>query len=236
MTARHAARPDAPKARSPLARLWGALTARPWALVIFVAAVVFLALLEDVLGGSMMALDQTAYHVIVEGMRQDWLTPIMESVSELATPVVLLVMLLVVAAFAPGRRPGWCAGLNLVLVVALNLLLKQVVQRPRPDGFRLVAETGYSFPSGHSMVAMAFYGLLLWMVWNYERDRVQRWAFSLGFALIIVAVGFSRIYLGVHYASDVIAGFCVSLAWLAFYTRVVAPLLMPERDQEGTDG
>ena len=71
------------------------------------------------------------------------------------------------------------------------------------------------------------------MVWRYERDRAVRIGCSVALAVLIVAVGVSRIYLGVHYASDVVAGFCASLAWLAFYTRVVAPLFLgkaPSRD------
>ena len=195
-----------------------------------VAACVFIWLLEEVGEGELTKLDAGAYLLFVQNLRQPWLTPYMESISELAQPVVLLVMLLAVEAFAPGRRPGACAAVNLVCAVALNLLLKQLVQRPRPDGFRLIAETGYSFPSGHSMVAMAFYGLLAWMVWHYERDRFVRWFCVIGFGLVIVLIGISRIYLGVHYASDVIAGFCVSLIWLALYTKLVVPLMLDEKN------
>ena len=133
-----------------------------------------------------------------------------------------------IAAFAPGRRPGACCALNLVLVVALNQTLKFLIQRPRPEGFALAAETGFSFPSGHSMAAMAFFGLLVWIVWHYKRDRAMRWMCAGAFSLIIVLIGLSRIYLGVHYASDVIGGFCVSLAWLALYTHLVAPLFLGE--------
>ena len=119
-----------------------------------------------------------------------------------------------------------------MLAVALNFLLKTIVQRPRPDGFRLVAESGYSFPSGHSMVSMAFYGLLLWMVWQYEQDRVVKWICVTGFAILILFVGISRIYLGVHYASDVIAGFAVSAIWLAVYTKVAVPILLGEDGEQ----
>ena len=191
-----------------------------------VAVVVFTVLLEDVLEGDLIRLDEAAYWLIVQHLRFDWLTPVMTSISALATPVALLVLLLVVAAFAPGRRPGFMCAVNLALVVALNQLLKFCIQRPRPEGFRLAAVTGFSFPSGHSMVAMAFFGLLAWFVWRYERDRLMKWLCCAGFALVIVLVGISRIYLGVHYASDVVAGFCVSLAWLAFFTRVAAPLFL----------
>ena len=195
-----------------------------------VAACIFIWLLEEVGEGELTKLDTGAYLLFVQTLRQPWLTPYMESISELAQPVALLAMLLAVEAFAPGRRPGACAAVNLVCAVALNVLLKQLVQRPRPDGFRLIAETGYSFPSGHSMVAMAFYGLLAWMVWHYERDRFVRWLGVIGFGLVIALIGISRIYLGVHYASDVIAGFCVSLIWLALYTKLVVPLMLDEKD------
>lgn len=195
-------------------------------IVALVAAVVFLVLLGEVAEGELMRLDALAYRAIVEGLRSDVLTPVMEGFTSLASVVVLAVMAAVIAALAPGKAPGWCVSINLACVVALNALLKVIVQRPRPEGFRLIEETGYSFPSGHSMVAMAFFGLLIWMIWRYHRRDAMRVVWCVVFGLVIVMVGVSRIYLGVHYASDVIAGFCVSLVWLAFYTRVVAPALV----------
>lgn len=193
--------------------------------------VIFIGLLEDVLSGELMKLDYAAYWLVVEHMRADWLTPIMESFSALATPVTLLVLLLAVSAFAPGRRPGWCCAVNLGLVVLINQGLKYLIQRPRPEGFRLATASGFSFPSGHSMVAMAFFGLLAWFVWRYEKDRRQRVALLVAFGLVIVMIGLSRIYLGVHYASDVVAGFCLSLVWLSLYTRLAVPLFMGDVEE-----
>ncbi|MBR3235694.1 MAG: phosphatase PAP2 family protein [Atopobiaceae bacterium] len=202
-------------------------------MVLFVVAVVaFLVVLSNVLAGDLLRLDYYAYQIFVVRMRREWLTPIMRSISELALPVVLLVMLLAVQAFAPGRWPGLFAMVNLVGVVLVNQVFKFMVQRPRPEGFRLIAESGYSFPSGHSMVAMGFYGLLAWMAWHYEKDPVVRRVSVVGFALIVAMVGMSRVYLGVHYASDVIAGFCLSLAWLALYTTLVAPIFLPEGEPD----
>lgn len=195
-------------------------------LVLLVCTIVFVALLGEVLEGEIMRLDTMAYRFFVETLRSDVLTPVVEGITSLASVVVLAVMAAVIAALAPGKAPGWCVTVNLVCVVALNTLLKAVVQRPRPEGFRLVAESGYSFPSGHSMVAMAFFGLLIWMIWRYHKRDAMRIVWCVFFGLVIAAVGMSRIYLGVHYASDVIAGFCVSLAWLAFYTKAVAPLFV----------
>lgn len=195
-------------------------------IVLLVAALVFVVLLEEVAEGEIMQLDTLAYQLFVERLRSDALTPVMEAFTSLASVVVLAVLAAVIAALAPGKAPGWCVAVNLVGVVVLNTVLKELVQRPRPDGFRLISETGYSFPSGHSMVSMAFFGLLIWMVWRFHRKDVMRVVWCVTFGLVIVMVGVSRIYLGVHYASDVIAGFCVSLMWLVFYTKVVAPLFV----------
>lgn len=175
-----------------------------------------------------MKLDQMAYWLVVENLRSDWLTPIMESFSALATPVSLIAMLLVIAAFAPGKRPGWFCTVNLALAVLLNVVLKTLIQRPRPEGFRLAVESGFSFPSGHSMAAMAFFGLIVWMVWHYEQDRRQRLLLTVAFSAVIVMIGISRIYLGVHYASDVLGGFCASIIWLVFYTKLAAPAFLGE--------
>lgn len=203
--------------------------------IVCACIILFIELLDDVLEGDLMTLDRLARAFFVENLRADWLTPIMESISALATPLSLLVLLLVIVAFAPGKRPGMFCAVNLVLVAILNVVLKELVQRPRPEDIGLVVETGFSFPSGHSMVAMAFFGLLVWLVWHYEKDRVMRLACCGGFSLIILLIGISRIYLGVHYASDVLAGFCVSLAWLALYTSIAAPLFLHQPREEKSE-
>ena len=113
-----------------------------------VCAIVLVMLLENVLDKENMKLDAAAWWLFGERLRQPWLTPIMESFSALATPVTLLVVLGVAAAFAPVKRPGWCNVLNLGLVVLLNQAMKFVIQRPRPDVLRLVDVSGFSFPSG----------------------------------------------------------------------------------------
>lgn len=188
-------------------------------------AIVLVMLLENVLHEESMKLDAAAWWLLGEHLRQPWLTPIMESFSALATPVTLLVVLCIAAAFMPVKRPGWCSVLNLGLVVLLNQTMKFAIQRPRPDVLRLTDVSGFSFPSGHSMAAMAVFGLLAWCVWRYEKNPRRRIALMCLLALVIVMVGISRIYLGAHYASDVLGGFCVSMIWLVLYTKVIAPAL-----------
>jgi undecaprenyl-diphosphatase len=101
--------------------------------------------------------------------------------------------------------------------ILLNVVLKHLFLRPRPEWKDpLLTLTTYSFPSGHTMVATVFYGSLCAFVFSSVRDWRWRVLAVVVSALMISLVGFSRIYLGVHYLSDVLAAIAEGLAWLAF--------------------
>lgn len=108
-----------------------------------------------------------------------------------------------------------------MVIFLSNQLLKNIVARPRPEGFRLVEESGYSFPSGHSMVSMAFYGFIVYWIFEKVKNPYLKWSSMIAISFIIIAIGLSRIYLGVHYASDVIAGFCISISYLILFTNLI---------------
>ncbi len=92
--------------------------------------------------------------------------------------------------------------------------LKIFFSRPRPLDPVYEAARGFSFPSGHSMSAMTFYGLLIYIVYDKVENRAIRWTLICLLSLFIILIGFSRIYLRVHYASDVLAGFALGFIWL----------------------
>jgi undecaprenyl-diphosphatase len=94
------------------------------------------------------------------------------------------------------------------------LLLKSSIQRTRPDNPLLQAVNGYSFPSGHALMSVIFYGLLIYIAWHEIKIRWLSRSISILLALLILFISFSRIYLRVHYASDVIAGLSVGFIWL----------------------
>ncbi len=115
--------------------------------------------------------------------------------------------------------------LNIAVGSLLNEILKQLFHRARPDILRLVEVTDYSFPSGHSMNSMIFYGFLVYLMLKYLQPRFKYPAVFI-FSLLILLIGTSRVYLGVHYASDVVAGFIIGLAWLAFYIHISGKYIM----------
>ena len=96
-------------------------------------------------------------------------------------------------------------------------IIKQAVERPRPPiEFALIVENNFSFPSGHSIVAVSFFGLILYfLIKSIKRKSVQIILLFFGIVLITL-IGFSRIYLGVHWTSDVIASYLLGLSWIAF--------------------
>ncbi len=132
----------------------------------------------------------------------------------------------VYAAFAPLALGGllWrglrreSASLAVCLggAALLNFLLKNLFERARPDMFKVISVTGYSFPSGHAMVSLCFYGMLAYILCRrFPRLGPQILVYCLTAALV-TAIGFSRIYLGVHYPSDVLGGYIAGGTWLLF--------------------
>lgn len=109
---------------------------------------------------------------------------------------------------------GWFILLSSGMGSVFNIILKNIFKRQRPDIHRLISETGYSFPSGHSMGSFIFYGALLYMIIHYTRNKRRQTLAGIIIALLIFFIGLSRIYLGVHYPSDIIGGYTAGGAWL----------------------
>ena len=109
---------------------------------------------------------------------------------------------------------------NVLIITILNQLLKILFMRPRPEIMRLIEEQGYSFPSGHCMVSTAFYGLLIYLIYKNVKNKYIKYTLCTILSILILIICLSRIYLGVHYASDVIGGFCFSIAYLIIFINV----------------
>jgi undecaprenyl-diphosphatase len=94
--------------------------------------------------------------------------------------------------------------------------LKHFFGRPRPDVPLLFQAEGLSFPSGHALFSVTFYGLLVYIIYHMIKHKPLKWILIVLLFILMIIIGFSRVYLRVHYASDVIAGFCVGFMWLVF--------------------
>lgn len=149
-------------------------------------------------------------------------TPVLTSIMKLFTfigsfPVVLVIFLIVSFIFfrvLKSRTEIFLVAAVIVGTQVINLLLKLLFHRARPDIHLLIDVGGYSFPSGHAMSAFAVYGILTFVFWRHIPKRIGRISLIIGSSMFILFIGMSRIYLGVHYPSDIIGGYFASAAWL----------------------
>ncbi|MEO6490340.1 MAG: phosphatase PAP2 family protein [Ferruginibacter sp.] len=97
---------------------------------------------------------------------------------------------------------------------AIMFLLKTILKRQRPNVPLISQAHGYSFPSGHTFTSMVFFGMVAYVVYKSIQNRFLKWLLIIILVCFTFMVGFSRVYLRYHYASDVIAGFCLGIIWL----------------------
>ena len=190
-------------------------------IILFICLTGFLALAEDVFHKEIMNGDIIGYEIISKFLISDFVTPIAKFITNFGGAIFLIVLTIVLFIVIKNKKIGVSIFSNLVIVTILNQLLKGILQRPRPTEYRIIEETGYSFPSGHSMISMAFYGYLIYLIYKYVKNKYIKWTSIVVLSLLICTIGISRIYLGVHYTSDVLGGFLISISYLVIFISAV---------------
>lgn len=189
-------------------------------IILLLCMIAFFAIAEEILENEIWRFDDNVYN-IVSKLISDPLTSIFKVITNLGGAIGILTITVAIFICFKNKKYGYYTVLNLAIVVVMNQVLKFIVQRPRPTEFRIIQEGGYSFPSGHSMASMAFYGFLIYLIYHKVENTYLRWGLCTILSLLILTIGISRIYLGVHYASDVFAGFCLSISYLILYTKII---------------
>ena len=189
--------------------------------VLFIALIGFLVLAEDVFNKEIMNGDIIGYKIISTFLISDFATPIAKFITNFGGAIFLITLTVILFILIKNKKIGLSIFSNLVIITVLNQLLKKILQRPRPTEFRIIEETGYSFPSGHSMVSMAFYGYLIYLIYKYVKNKYVKWILIVLLSILICSIGVSRIYLGVHYTSDVLGGFLLSISYLILFISTV---------------
>lgn len=197
-------------------------------IVLFICLIGFLALAEDVFNKEIMNGDIVGYKLVSTFLISDFATPIAKFITNFGGAIFIIILTVVLFVLIKNKKIGISIISNLVIITAINQILKRIVQRPRPTEYRIIEETGYSFPSGHSMVSMAFYGYLIYLIYRYIKNKYVKWTLITILSILICLIGISRIYLGVHYTSDVLGGFLLSISYLVIYISSIKKLLPEE--------
>ncbi|HUG52754.1 MAG TPA: phosphatase PAP2 family protein [Vicinamibacteria bacterium] len=200
-------------------------------------ALLLAGLADEVRDGEVQPLDD-AVHSVLRDVSSPRATEVLRVLTDLGSGWVLTPATIVCAfGFLARRRIRGAVLLSVTMlgVAALDWMLKLTFARDRPSPFFGDAvPDSYSFPSGHALAAFCFWGVLAALLAVRVRSRAVRVVIWTAAAVVILAVGFSRVYLGVHYATDVVAGFGVGFIWVL--TVASADRMLRGGDRAGARG
>ena len=187
-------------------------------IIITVSVILFFIIVYFLASNQIQAFDEKVYSFF-KPMISGHATMLFRLITATGGAIFLVVFTLFLVIFRKEKITRIAIPLNLVLVTVLNVVVKEIARRPRPADIGMIQEIGFSFPSAHAMVNTAFYGFLIYLIFCNEKNKTKRNVLCILFTLLILGICSSRIYLGVHYASDVLAGMCLSLVYLAIFTK-----------------
>ena len=153
--------------------------------------------------------DESIYNYIYS-FRNDFLDTLFKTITKFGNTINIIIIIFVLLIFLSKENIY-----NLVLVVSTTVLtnqgLKHTIRRIRPEHIRLIKEKGFSYTSGHSMISIAIYGLLIYLVYKNIKNKLIKTILIILLTILILGIGISRIYLGVHYPTDVLAGYAIAI-------------------------
>ena len=194
-----------------------------------ITAILAIVVTINVKNGRILELDLNIYKFFSENIINDKLTPIVKVITHIGGAKIVFVLTVLAIILIKGLKNKLFLLTGIVGTAGLNVVLKHIVQRERPNINRLIPEKGYSFPSGHSMMSMAFYGMLIFLIFKYVKNTALKWTLIVILTILLSTIGITRIYLGVHYPSDVIGGFLVSLTYLFILKEIYNKVKIEEK-------
>lgn len=191
-------------------------------IILGITTSIFIIILLFLFENRISFLDNNIYHIISK-----WISEPMTNLALAITffgsaTAIIIIAIITSIVLAIKKKKYWkYIGINLIIVALCNQVIKFLVARPRPEGYRLTLENGYSFPSGHTMVSAGFYGFFIYLIYKKVKNKYVKWGTIIFLSLLVILIGISRIYLGVHFASDVLAGLCFSISYLIFFINLI---------------
>ena len=203
------------------------------AIIVFACLLITMDMVFALFAKEVMQRDIIGYNLISKYLISDATLPIVKVITNVGGVLGVIVIATIISIILFVKKKKLIVLLtwiNLGCCALLNQILKRIIQRSRPTGYRLIEEDGYSFPSGHSMISAAFYGFFIYLIFKNVKNKYLKWGSISLLSLLICLIGISRIYLGVHYTSDVMAGFVISISYLVIFTSIVNDYLDRSKD------
>lgn len=203
-------------------------------LIIVVAGINLFIELTETLTTETLASYDTAITDYVISHRSPYLTQYFKFVTDVGDVTGYLIVLGLFVLLSWRFLKSWKYVLQSAVVLALatlsNMALKRFIDRARPGIEHMVSVETLSYPSGHAMSAMAFFGFLIYLIFKLRMPKILKYALIFLFAFLIVSIGISRIYLGVHFPSDIAGGFIAGFIWVVFCVLIFDLIQIFRRD------
>ena len=167
-------------------------------MILVLCLIIFTIVTYKVVTNENIYIDDIVYNFMSDNVINDKITNIVKIITNITSPLVVIVTAIILIIFIKNKKIKLSLMINLIGVTIINNLFKVIIARPRPYINRLVDETGYSFPSGHAITSMVFYGYLIYLIYKYVDNRKIKIPLMIFLILLIPIIGLSRIYLGVH--------------------------------------
>ncbi len=180
---------------------------------IIISLIIFIVIIIMLLNGKISNFDNNFYNLLMI-VESDLLTNYFKIITKLADVITIVILLILSLVFFYKKKESFYLLITIIISTIINFLLKYIFSRPRPVNINKIIETGYSFPSGHAMASVTFYGFLIYLIIKSKLSLKIKWITSILLTLIIFSICISRVYLGVHYISDVLAGVFLSTSLL----------------------
>lgn len=181
-------------------------------ILLIISIIILILLIIGLYLNYLSFIDDVIYKFII-GFKTPFLTFFFNFITFFASIEWLVIISIIILLFCKERKLKIGLLIYLLGIALITLLLKNIFIRERPFELMIIFEDGYSFPSGHSSSSMAFYGLLSYLIYKSKLVKYKKVILISSLILLILLIGISRIYLGVHYPSDVLAGFMVGLIY-----------------------
>ena len=188
--------------------------------ILILCSVIFAIFTYKVVADKTIYIDSIVYNYISNNIINKNRTEIVKVITNITSPIMVIITALILVLTIKDKKIKISLVINLLGITIINNLIKVIIARPRPEINKLVTETGYSFPSGHSITRMVFYGYLVYLTYKYINNKKIKIPLIIFLILLIPTIGLSRIYLGVHYASDVLCGFLLGTIYLILFISV----------------
>lgn len=172
----------------------------------------FILLATLVVTNNIKTFDDSIYNFLIS-KRSTYFDFYFINITKFANTVSILILVIILLLILK-KEDGIILGISTISSVLVNTIIKNIIRRPRPNHLRLITQGGYSFPSGHSMISVCVYGLLIYLVIKNIKNTKLKIALTILLLFLILSIGLSRIYVGVHYPSDVLAGYLLASSLL----------------------